>query len=262
MGCIDPFTLLGLNENHANISDARAAYYSLALDTHPDRMAGNADQFRIVHSAWKFVSEQLAGVPDAAEVVGNFEAHKAEWEAFLAAQTDVPLPTEREISDEERAAHPSKAIGGEGDGSWEHTSVASEYREAWACAASAGSGGVVWTSFPAGGYGDYASSGAPSAGNAQPAIVEFPARQLTVYEAPEPSPDRFSSRLACPAGVVDDLPDYSVNDTNPEGADYKIALAPVAGDDGSWPVMEDPRTERTDETFATEHASALLWAPK
>ena len=256
MGCIDPFTLLGLNENHANIAEARQAYYSLALDTHPDRMAGNADQFRVVHSAGTVVSAQLEGVPDAGEVVGNFEAHKAEWEAFLAAQTDAPLPSEREISDEERAARPRKESGAEGDGAWEHTSVAPRFREAWACAASAGSGGVVWAAFPAGGYGEYASD-APSTGNAEPEIVGFPARHLVVYEAPEPSPDRFSSRTACPTGVVDDLPDYSVNDANPEGADYKIALAPVTGADGSWPVLEDPRTDRTDETFEAERASTL-----
>lgn len=253
-GCVDPYGLLGLNENHANIAEARQAYYSLALDTHPDRMAGNSDQFRIVHSAWKFVSEQLEGVPDAGEVVGNFEAHKAEWEAFLAAQTGAPLPTEREISDEERAARPPGATGSEGDGAWERTSVAPAFREAWASAASAGSGGVVWTSFPAGGYGEYATD-APSAGNAEPKIVEFPARHLVVYESPEPAPDRFSSRLPCPTGVVDELSDYSVNDANPEGADYKIALAPAAGAGGAWPVLEDSRTERTGESFEAERAA-------
>ena len=253
MSVINPFDLLGLNENHANIAEARAAYYSLALDTHPDRSSGNSDQFRIVHSAWRFVSEQLKGVPDAGEVIGKFEAHKAEWEAFLAAQIDEPLPSARDISDEDRVAH-GQATTDESDvNDWGTSSVAPAFRDAWAAAAGRGAGDVAWTVFPRGGYGkDIADAPASPGADANPDIFDFPPRELVVYEAPEPAPDRFSSMMPGPMGFEDEMEDFSANEANPLGTDLKIALS----DPPKFPE-EDPRIGRTEHDVMHERDDGL-----
>ena len=98
-GVLDPYALFGLNEHSANLAQARRAYYELALETHPDRAPAAerraaADQFGALHAAWKWVEEQLRGVPDAGEVVARFEDQRRAWAEFAAegAAAAGPLP--------------------------------------------------------------------------------------------------------------------------------------------------------------------------
>ena len=213
---LDPFALLGLNENYANLASARQAYYALALDTHPDRFAGNSDQFRVVHAAWKWVEEQLEGVPDAGEVVARFEVHRAQWKEFLENQTG-DLPAFRDVVDACRvveARHQAEVFMGIAfDAQWDAQPAAN-----------------IWPAFPSRGY---------QAPVAQHEPVMFPARQLVVYEAPAPMPDRLTCRLPAPTGVAEP-DDLTVLDSTPLGCDYKMALSAAPADQA-----EDPRVLRT-----------------
>ena len=217
-GVLDPYALLGLNEHSANLHDARQSYYSLAMDTHPDRLRGNSEQFRVVHAAWKWVEEQLKNVPDASEVVARFESHRDEWEAFLKHQQTVPpeeLPTMREVV-------PSSCGGG---------CLFANVAE------------VDWPAFPRGGYSHLTEA---------PAFVAVEPQQLIIYEEPSPLPDRFSCRLVDPNQDSGPLKDYSVLDVQPVGVDYRVAFSEpctMAPDDRVRRVEEgwDPNKERANE---------------
>lgn len=223
-GVLDPYALLGLNEHFANLQAARQAYYALAVETHPDRMAGNADQFKVVHAAWKWVEAQLAGVPDAADVVARFETRREQWAAFLEEQSSMELPALRQLVEDDPEIRQMKLDAEETlqascAGDWARTVVAPQYRDAWAHRASQPTADA-WTAFPKGGYGS-AMENSPWV--SQPP-ESFPRRDLVIYEAPAPTPDRLSSRLPSPSGVSEPE-DYSVQDANPLGCDYAIGLS-------------------------------------
>jgi hypothetical protein len=232
---IDPYGLFGLNENYANIATARKAYYALALDTHPDKQNGDDSQFKIVHSAWKFVEQQLRGVPDAGDVVARFEAHRDEWKAFVDAQGG-DLPTLREVTDECSPYVASTPAT---------TAAIDAFRARW----DAQPRGDVWASFPEGGY------DAPRGNTSTASTAPFPPRELVVYEAPNPSRDRFSCRAGHPLGIQEPIEDMSVDDGALAGCDYRIAMseAPSLG--------EDPRVGRTLVALEAERAG-LGDAPK
>lgn len=233
---LDPYALLGLNENHANVATARRAYYALALDTHPDKMGGDDSQFKVVHSAWKYVEQQLRGVPDAGDVVARFEAHRDEWRAFVDAQT-AELPSLREVTD---ACAPFVASAPPAP------EVVDAFRARW----DAQPRGNVWGSFPEGGY------DAPREQADAESAAPFPPRELVVYEAPNPTPDRFSCRACHPLGIPEPIADMSFDDGALAGCDYRIAMSesPALG--------EDPRVGRTLEALETERGGAAPKAEK
>ena len=232
---LDPYALLGLNENYANIATARRSYYALALDTHPDKMNGDDSQFKVVHSAWKYVEKQLAGVPDAGDVVSRFEAHRDEWKAFVDAQT-AELPSLREVTDE---CSPFVAS----------TPPSSEIVDAFRAKWDAQPRENVWGSFPEGGY------DAPREKTDAESTGQFPPRELVVYEEPNPTPDRFSCRACHPLGIPEPIADMSVDDGKLAGCDYRVAMSesPDLGD--------DPRTERDMPALEAERGGAAE-APK
>ena len=100
----------------------------------------------------------------------------------------------------------------------------------------------MWGSFPEGGY------DAPRERTSHASTAPFPPRELVVYEAPNPSRDRFSCRASHPLGIQEPIEDMSVDDGALAGCDYRIAMseAPSLG--------EDPRVGRTLETLEAERA--------
>lgn len=220
---LDPFALFGLNENHANIAEARQAYYALAMDTHPDRQAGNAAQFRVVHSAWKWVEEQLRDVPDAGEVVARFEAHREEWHKLMNASTVWVPPTMREVVDE--CAPPLWVSNG--FSAYDFTPAdADAFRAQWDAQPREG----VWPAFPVRGYEVQTREDGE--------VRAFSPRAVVVYEAPDPSPDASTCRASHPSGVPEPE-DLSVLDGAPMGCDYRRAMSEEEG------LLPDARTART-----------------
>lgn len=59
MFTFDPWQLLGIGPA-SSLNDARRAYYELARIVHPDR-GGNAEDMRMLHDAYKWIYQQLAG---------------------------------------------------------------------------------------------------------------------------------------------------------------------------------------------------------
>jgi hypothetical protein len=238
---LDPYALFGLNEHYANISEARKSYYALALDTHPDKFAGNAAQFRVVHTAWKWIEKQLAGVPSAEDVVARFETQKREWAEFLEAQRakEPSLPDLRDIVGE---------FGAEGTlpdavhiiSRPQETEFLRRFNARWE---SNCNDATAWKPFPRGGYGTFVTESETSD------IKPFPARELVIYEAPTLTLDRATVRYPAPTGVVDDLEDYGVPEAVPFGCDYAAALsAPLT-------LLDDSREKRTLEEFEVERAA-------
>jgi hypothetical protein len=235
----DPYALFGLNEHYANISEARKAYYAMALDTHPDKQAGDASQFRVVHAAWKWIEKQLAGVPEAEEVVARFEEHKREWNAFLEAQKDeTSVPALRDIVGEfgtttiDRSARTNS----------EPTAFSKRFNAAWEEKADEN----TWRAFPRGGYGNFVAR--DDGEEPKP----FPNRELVLYREPASTPCRGTCRHPAPGGVPRRLDDYGIQDANPLGCDYSIGLsAPLE-------LPADPRSSRTIEDYMRDNGIAEL----
>lgn len=238
----DPYALFGLNENNANVAEARRVYHSLALDTHPDKMAGDASQFKVVHAAWKWIENQLRGVPDAGDVVSRFEEHKKEWSEFLENQ-DSAFPSLVDIIGEFGTTITREIPRNTGA-----TEFSRKFNEAWENSDRSN----VWPSFPEGGYGSFTL---PQGGTPEGICMEsLPTRQLIIYEAPAPLPDRGSSRHPSPEGVEHSPEDFSIPDSNPLGCDYAAALS------DPLELIPDIRTERTAEEFLAEHeAITEMW---
>lgn len=230
----DPYALFGLNEHYANIGDARRAYYAMALDTHPDKQAGDASQFRIVHAAWKWIEKQLVGVPDAEEVVARFEEHKREWDAFLESQRDeTNFPALRDIIGECGTSTVEREVRRNS----QQTEFSKRFNEAWEEMGEE----RAWKPFPRGGYGDFAAES--DAGETKP----FPNRELVLYEEPAFALDRGTCRYPSPEGVPDELDDYGVPDAAPLGCDYSIGLSiPLE-------LPEDSRTTRTLDDYLKDN---------
>lgn len=223
---VDPYGLFGLNENHASLSDARKAYYELALATHPDKMAGDASQFKIVHAAWKWIENQLTGVPDPEEVVARFESAKDEWEEFSKTQ-DADFPALRDIIGDVAVEFVPRSSG--------QTEFSKRFNAAWEAREDDGG----WKPFPRGGYGDFVTR------SEKDEIRSFPSRDIVVYEQPgfvDPN-----CRHPSPLGVPDELEDYGVPEASPLGCDYSIGLSEPQQ------ILTDARIGRTLEDYEREN---------
>lgn len=233
MNTLDPYALFGLNEHSANLAQARRAYYELALETHPDRAPAAerraaADQFGALHAAWKWVEEQLRGVPDAGEVVARFEDQRRAWAEFAAegAAAAGPLPLLRELVEGQRGDRPPEPRPPE--------------------AMTAPDWVADWPAMPRGGYAAAAPAPGSTAAAAAADPPPFPRRELVVHVAPAPAPDRATGGLPGPEFV--EPSDYSVPDGVLPGCDYAIAMS-----EGPDPPP-DERVGRTLAALATERA--------
>lgn len=81
---LDPYALLGVTIA-STCQEVRRAYYELALHAHPDK-GGSAEQMRIVHNAYAYVSHQIAGVNRTV----TFEDLEKDFADFCASQTQRP----------------------------------------------------------------------------------------------------------------------------------------------------------------------------
>lgn len=81
---LDPYALLGVTIA-STCQEVRRAYYELALHAHPDK-GGTAEQMRVVHNAYAYVSHQVAGVNRTV----TFEDLEKDFADFCASQTQRP----------------------------------------------------------------------------------------------------------------------------------------------------------------------------
>ena len=82
---INPFELLGLDHKTCTLNDVRKAYRNLAFVCHPDK-GGAAQDMRTVHTAYTWISRQLATVNERGNE--SFEEKEKSFKEFLDSQID------------------------------------------------------------------------------------------------------------------------------------------------------------------------------
>lgn len=91
---INPFELLGLDHKTCTLNDVRKAYRNLAFVCHPDK-GGAAQDMRIVHTAYKWISTQLTEVRDRG--CESYEDKEKAFKDFLDSQVDEKLVPFKEV---------------------------------------------------------------------------------------------------------------------------------------------------------------------
>lgn len=204
---LDPFGLLGVNVS-STCQEVRKAYYELALHAHPDK-GGSAEQMRVVHNAYAYVSRQIAGVNRTV----TFEDLEKDFADFCASQTQRP-PSLADIRADAfnlpRFNDLFEAARADADGAVETAFAPGGYEASMVPG--------MWATTPA--------AAAPAAySTAVPDAAEVPPFEYAVIEYVEPAPAPFANphfrdltRAATAA-----LDDYSGDFYS----DYKGAFAPA-----------------------------------
>jgi hypothetical protein len=245
---IDPYGLLGVT-SESTASDARKAYYALALLAHPDR-GGNSDDMRAVHQAYRYVSNQLVDADEA----------RARGVARVAEPSDIPLPSWQQVLVEVQAAGAAGAATGDAGDAEDLSPPCTLNAEVFEAARR---DGKVMLAASAGGYGSVmdASEYAVSEGctqvagydpvpgdmvNAQP----FGAGQLIRYDEPSAilASDAFEKCMRSDGAALD-----------PEDHDFTMNLRGAPRSHGL--PLYDYRAAHTDTVTDVDAVMALMPTP-